>query len=239
VPGLEISDVEGVLDVVMGEGGDNLLDFEDCLSLTALLCEPPATAHLLRLRARGPNFCLGRVRGGSTPDELGTEARRLVALNEALGSTDLVVVAEVQGPAAGFGVGLAALADVAVASPEATFRFPEADLGLAPAVVLAWLPRLVGERTAFDLTATARTFDAVEAHRLGIVTTLSPTHDELQAHVDTYVAMLTKRSRRVHREIKAFLRVTRDLGRSQAAEMAVDRLTIGALRAAAGDPPKS
>ena len=34
------------------------------------------------------------------------------------------------------------------------FYFPEVGIGLAPALVLAWLPRLIGERQAFWLTAT-------------------------------------------------------------------------------------
>jgi len=63
--------------------------------------------------------------------------------------TRLVTVTEVRGDAAGFGVGVLAACDVAVAEAGARFFFPEVGIGLAPAVVLAWLPRVVGEREAF------------------------------------------------------------------------------------------
>ena len=87
----------------------------------------------------------------------------------ALRTSPLVTIAEVHGDAAGFGVGLIAACDVAVAVSDAHFWFPEVGIDLAPALVLAWLPRVVGERQAFWLTATGERVAAARAQELGLV----------------------------------------------------------------------
>src|SRR4051794_20596397 len=68
--------------------------------------------RFVRLAARGRAFCLGRGTPAATgndkprPDALRALASAIVELNELLQTTPLVVVAEVGGDAAGFGVGL-------------------------------------------------------------------------------------------------------------------------------------
>ena len=69
-------------------------------------------------------------------------------LHQALRSSPLVTIAEIHGDAAGFGVGLIAACDVAIAVSDAHFSFPEVGINLAPALVLAWLPRVVDERVS-------------------------------------------------------------------------------------------
>lgn len=55
--GLEITDPsDGVLDVRIDRGPDNLLTVEMCAELTALLLDPPSGAHVLRLSAAGEAF---------------------------------------------------------------------------------------------------------------------------------------------------------------------------------------
>ena len=108
---------------------------------------------MLVLRSAGEAFCLGRERTAATAHELPGEVDTLVAVNDALSRSPLVSVAVVAGDAAGFGVGLAALCDVAVAADTARFSFPEVGIGLAPTLVLAWLAGTVG---AHDGEASAR-----------------------------------------------------------------------------------
>jgi enoyl-CoA hydratase/carnithine racemase len=230
---VEIEHRGPVVHVRFGDGGDNLFRFDDCTTLMDLLGDPPADTRILRLRARGDTFCLGREAFPALePDAVRASTRTLVRLHEAMAESRLVIVTEVQGAAAGFGVGLIAMADVSIGSPAATFRFPEAEEGFAPSIVLTWLPRVVGERRAFDLTATARTFDAGEAHRIGILTSVASSAERLAADVDAYVDGLLEIAPHVHHDIKRFLDATRDLTRSQALELGADRLAFGALRAA-------
>ena len=141
--GFTISPVtDGVVVAELDRGPENLWTLGDLRELTALLADPPEGAHVLRVRSVGEAFCLGRERGGTStaPGVVRGEAETLVAVTRAFRQTRLVTVAEVQGDAAGFGVGVLAACDVAVAVADARFFFPEVGIGLAPALVLAWLP---------------------------------------------------------------------------------------------------
>lgn len=229
VEGLKIATVDGVVDVVIDRGEQNLLTVEMCRALTGILADPSPDAHVLRLRARGPNFCLGRERVADDPSGLRAETAALIDLNKALSGSRLVTVAEVRGEAAGFGVGLAALCDVSVAAPSAGFRFPEVDIDLAPVVVLTWLPQLVGRRQAFLLAATGRRVGATRAAQIGLVTEVVASDSALSAAVDDVVAELRKRSPRVHAEISAFLRQRADLSETQAYDLALERLVLGSM----------
>ena len=225
---------DGVILAEVSRPPDNLFSIEMCARVTALLDDPPEGAHILRLRADGDAFCLGRDRGGSTTAEVRAEAEALAGLTRSAQRTRLVTVAEVQGDAAGFGVGLVAAFDVSVAVREATFRFPEVGIGLAPALVLAWLPRVVGRREAFWLTATGQALTADRAAELGLLNEVVDTRDALAKRVDDMVAQLRSRSSRVHGDIKDMLRVFGDLGDERALDVSIDRLVVGSLRRGEG-----
>lgn len=221
---------DGVLVVTLNRPPNNLWTIELCRQLVRLLNEPPADAHVLHLRAAGEVFCLGREREGASAGELRTEAQVLVAVQRALASTKLVTVAEVQGKAAGFGVGIVAGCDVAVASEEAEFSFPEIEIDLAPALVLAWLPRVVGERQAFWLTASGEPIGAARALELGLLNAVVASRAELVKDVDTRITALRRRKPRVHTDIRAMLRAFAPLGDDEALEASIDRLVVGSLR---------
>jgi methylglutaconyl-CoA hydratase len=208
-----------------------------CERLAGLVLDPPAGTRVLRLAARGPSFCLGRERRAAETRALRTEVGALVALNRALRRSPLVTVAEVHGDAAGFGVGLAALCRVSIAARSARFWFPEVEIGLAPVVVLAWLPRMVGPKRAFDLTATARRVTADEALGLGLLTAVASSDDALEATVDDYVATLLRLPATAHAEIAAFLEVSADLTQDQADELAAEKLILASLAGRSGQQP--
>lgn len=229
--GLEVSAVtHGVVVAELDRPPGNLWTVNLCRELISLLTNPPDEAHLLRLRSRGEVFCLGREREGSTPGKLRDEAQVLVSVQRALRRTRLVTVAEVQGDAAGFGVGVLAACDVAVATADANFSFPEVGIELAPALVLAWLPRIVGERQAFWLTATGEKVPAARALELGLLNAVVASPDELRKDVDGRVAMLRAADPRVQAEIRDMLRAFAPLGDDQALDMSIDRLVVGSLR---------
>jgi methylglutaconyl-CoA hydratase len=231
------SPADGIVEVDLDNGPDNLLTIAMCEQLTELLLHPPAGGHVLRLSANGPAFCLGRERAGTTPADLHAETQVLVGVQRALRRTPLVTVAEVQGDAAGFGVGLLAACDVAVATAEARFWFPEIGIGLAPALVLAWLPKVVGERQAFWLTATGEKITATRAVELGLLNAVASSPEDLSKDVDERVAALRERDPRLHTEIREMLQAGRGLDEDQALELSVDRLVVGSLRRLGQIPP--
>jgi enoyl-CoA hydratase/carnithine racemase len=80
------------------------------------------------------------------------------------------VIGAINGPAAGLGFILALYCDVRIAADTAKFSSAFAKRGLIAEYGIAWLlPRLVGTGHALDILLSARTVDASEALRIGLV----------------------------------------------------------------------
>ncbi|CAJ1501084.1 enoyl-CoA hydratase/isomerase family protein [[Mycobacterium] burgundiense] len=227
---------DGVLRVTLPLSADGLISLDDCDRFAELLNSPPDSAHVVVIESNAESFCLGRERSAATVHELPGEVERLVAVNQALRNTRLVSIAKVQGDAAGFGVGLAALSDIALAASTAKFSFPEVNIGLAPVLVLAWLPQLVGRREAFRLTATGAAISAARAAELDIISE-SVDAAGLDERVAAVVETLLPHDPRVHQEIRDFLRISEQATEEEATELAKSRLVIGSLRRQA--PPRA
>jgi enoyl-CoA hydratase len=85
------------------------------------------------------------------------------------------VIAAVAGYALGGGNELAMMCDIVIAADNARFGQPEVNLGIMPgAGGTQRLPRAVGKAKAMDLCLTARTMDAQEAERAGLVSRVVP-----------------------------------------------------------------
>jgi enoyl-CoA hydratase/carnithine racemase len=145
------------------------------------------TARCLVVTGTDPAFCSGddvrQVMGaGDRPPDVASEARggpRLTPAADALLSTDVPVVAAVNGPAVGWGMELSLLADVRVASERARFGELFVLRGLVSDVAgLGRLAGLVGRERAAELLFTGVVIDAPEAERVGLVSRVVP-HEEL------------------------------------------------------------
>lgn len=80
------------------------------------------------------------------------------------------VIGAINGPAAGLGFILALYCDVRIASDTAKFNSAFAKRGLIAEYGVAWLlPKLIGAGHALDILLSARTVDASEALRIGLV----------------------------------------------------------------------
>ncbi|ALJ18817.1 enoyl-CoA hydratase/isomerase family protein [Microbacterium sp. No. 7] len=157
-----------------------------------LLIEEPL---VVVLQSDGALFCAGGdVAAVSTAPDPGAYLTRLASTMHdvlpALRDAPHLVVARVQGAAAGAGLALVLNADVVVASSAAVFLSAYAGVGLTPDCgVSRLLPRVVGERRAIELALTGRVLSAEEARDWGLVTTVAAP-DELDAAVDALAGRL-------------------------------------------------
>ena len=135
------------------------------------------------LTGAGRGFCSGLDLTEPSPDAGGVEfprsgmrwQERIADLTTKLSRLRQPVIAAVNGPAYGGGFALALASDIRIASESARFctQFIKLGLGGCDIGVSYTLPRIVGAGQAFDLILTARTVDAAEALRLGLVSRLS------------------------------------------------------------------
>jgi enoyl-CoA hydratase/carnithine racemase len=88
----------------------------------------------------------------------------------AMATMPKLVIAAVNGPAAGGGMSLALACDLRIASENATFSQSFAQLGLYPDFGATYfLPRLIGLSRASELFYTAETLSASDSCKVGIV----------------------------------------------------------------------
>jgi len=127
------------------------------------------------LRGAGPTFCAGAdidwMRRAAELTEIGneTDALTLARMLQHLHELPQLTVALVHGAAMGGGAGLVAACDVAVAVNTTKFAFSEVKLGLTPATISPYVIEAIGARWAKALFATAESFDAAFAEKIGLV----------------------------------------------------------------------
>ncbi len=146
------------------------------------------TARCLVITGADPAFCSGddvkqimASAGDRVADDL-DRAPRITPAAEALLTTDVPVVAAVNGAAVGGGMELALMADIRVASDRARFGELFVKRGLSCDVPgFGRLAQLVGRERAAELLFTGRVVDAEEARAIGLVSRVVPHADLLAA----------------------------------------------------------
>jgi enoyl-CoA hydratase len=92
---------------------------------------------------------------------------------------DRPVIAAVNGPALGAGLGLTLSCDLRVASAKATFAMPEVRMGVLPAYSSLRMPQIIPLGLAKELLYTGATISAEEAFRIGLVNRVAEPGKEL------------------------------------------------------------
>jgi methylglutaconyl-CoA hydratase len=184
VTSLLLSSLEdGVLDLTLNRPAKrNALNEELIESLHHALeqADLDGDVRAVVIRGAGKDFC-----AGADLDELLASAERSLTDNEAaalrlgglfirLRELPKPALAVVHGRALAGGAGLASACDLVLAGAGAQFGYPEIQRGFAPAMVMALLQRVMGEKVALDLALTGRILTAEEARLVGLVTRVVP-----------------------------------------------------------------
>jgi len=133
--------------------------------------------RIVLLQGLGRAFCVGADTDDLPETSLAWRDRILTAQlhHIALIKMSKIVIASVQGAAAGGGASLAMAADILIMADDATLRFPFVRLGLIPDGGCSFLLQSkLGVPAALDLMLTAGTMDAEEARRLGLTRRVVP-----------------------------------------------------------------
>ncbi|MEA2374021.1 MAG: hypothetical protein QOD53_484 [Thermoleophilaceae bacterium] len=92
------------------------------------------------------------------------------------------LIAAINGPAVGVGITMTLPMDVRLAADDAKMGFVFTRRGIVPEACSSWfLPRVVGISRAVEWAATGRVFSAAEAHEAGLVRSLHPKGELLDA----------------------------------------------------------
>ncbi len=133
----------------------------------------------LMITGAGRAFCAGQDLKGRTPEQKGSLGASLREkynpMIRQIRQMEKIVIAAVNGVAAGAGCNLALACDLRVASEEAKFIQSFVRVGLAPDSGGSFiLPRLVGLSKAMELLLLGDALDAKEAQRIGLVARIYP-----------------------------------------------------------------
>lgn len=170
----------------------NALDMEMCLALRAAFedADRDDDIRVVVLGAQGPVFCAGadlKERTGKDAEWVRQRRSAAFAAYAAIVGCGKPVIAAVDGPVVGSGGEMVLSCDFALASPRASFRFPEVRWGTIGATQR--LQRAIGKRRAKEMLFTGREMGAQEACRLGIVARLV---DEVGAEAEAVAAEIAQ-----------------------------------------------
>lgn len=135
----------------------------------------PSRPRAIVLRAEGPTFCAGadlremQRLGQASYEENLAAAKGLGGMYRAIRLCPVPVVAAVQGPAYGGGVGLLAACDIVVAAAEARFAFTETRLGLVAGVIAPLVMARIGEAHCRHWFLTGDPIGSAAALRIGLI----------------------------------------------------------------------
>jgi len=146
------------------------------LLVAAMACARNDAVRAVVLTGAGRNFSFGGDLRAMPARELSLDGhiRELTTYLHAAIShfvrMDAPVIAAVNGTAAGAGVGLVAMADLALCARSSRFNLAYTSVGLTPdAGTTFLLPRVVGHKRAMELLLLNRALDAAEALEWGLV----------------------------------------------------------------------
>ncbi|OGV50848.1 MAG: gamma-carboxygeranoyl-CoA hydratase, partial [Legionellales bacterium RIFCSPHIGHO2_12_FULL_42_9] len=133
------------------------------------------TIRIIQIKANGKHFSTGAdinwmqqsIRHSEAENI--TDAMCLADVLYTLYTSPKPIVTVVHGSAFGGGAGLIAASDIVIAGTSAKFCFPEAKLGIIPAIISPYVILAIGSRNAKWLFLTAEVFDASKANDIGLV----------------------------------------------------------------------
>jgi len=161
------------------------------LLAAALTCARNPAVRAVVLTGAGKNFCFGgdlraaMSKAGHADAYLQELTTYLHGAISHFVRMDAPVIAAVNGTAAGAGMGLVLMADLAISAAGAKFNMAYTAVGLTPDGGTSFLlPRVVGARRAMEMTLLNRVLSAQEALEWGLVNQVVPDAEVLDRSME-------------------------------------------------------
>ena len=180
------------------------------IELTGIVNAAPNAARMVLLRGAGADFCVGRAAPpppATEPEALQRRRFSDIVFNTygAIRDCPVPVVCVVQGRALGFGCAVAAVADITLASEDASFQVPEMLHNILPSMVMSALADRATRKALTYLVYSAKLMSAERALAYGIVSDVVP-RGELEDAVKTLCANILQAPAIATEGVKDYLR---------------------------------
>lgn len=170
----------------------------------------------LILEGEGKSFCAGADLGWMKEmvnfsfEQNQKDSEKLFEMFEAIWNCPVPVIGKIHGAAFGGAMGLLACCDYVIADPQTQFCFSEVKLGIAPAVISAFINRKVPAGAARMAMLSGKVLSVTEAEALGLVHSLVP-QAEMDQHLTGYLQALKDAGHEAVRETKKLLNEIQNL----------------------------
>jgi methylglutaconyl-CoA hydratase len=182
--------------------------------------------RVIVLKSADKPFCAGADLGylaqlrDFTLEENEADSQELRRLFDLIYHSPKYVISQVEGPALAGGCGLATLADLCVATPEALFGYTEVKIGFIPALVMVYLREKVSGSVMSDILLSGRTFSAEEALRMQLIHRVVSA-EEIASVVDQMAEQISNTtSAQAVSKVKEMLRAIPSMRRDEALDYA-------------------
>ncbi|HUP49331.1 MAG TPA: enoyl-CoA hydratase-related protein, partial [Thermoanaerobaculia bacterium] len=230
---LLVEEADGVLTVSLNRPdvhnafNDELI--AEAIEVFSELGERGPDLRAVLLRGSGPNFCAGADLNwmsrmvSYTRDENIRDSAKLAKMYAVIDACPLPVVGRIQGAAIGGGVGLVAVCDIALCTPDSRFGLSEVKLGILPAVISPYVIARIGASHARALFLTGERFDAGRALRIGLVHRVV---EDLDAAVSETLAQLRTSGPEAVRECKKLIAHVTSHDRAEAVPYTIEAIEV-------------
>lgn len=223
--------------------GGNLVSNAAGDRIVAALATLDPEVKLVRISADGRDFCLGRISPMPRPGAVVTGhdlkvrvAEPALRVYDALRNCPVPVLSVVRGAAAGYGCGLVAASDLALAGESATFSVPELERNIPPTLAMTAMGGRVAYHAIAQMVLSREPIPAPQALAWGLVGKVVADAD-LDAEAEALTRSILGYSAEAVRAVKEYLRFAPGLPGPAASSLAAN-LAGAALSARFGAPPE-
>lgn len=195
--------------------------------------EKDTDVRVIVLTGAGKFFCTGMdlsmaASSSSTEEEVEASFLKGLQVFEMLYRFPKPVIARVNGPCLGGGVGLVFTTDIRVVHQDAYFALTEVKRGIIPAIISQYIVPELGSQKTREYMLTGRRVGAREA--APFLSTIATTQEELNEQVNAYSNMLLESAPGAMRDIKQLIDAVGSGGDLRRAQKVRDQVKIAYLK---------